>query len=228
MALPVFPSSSLPGLTWPVKRAPSWQTIKQDALSGKRTRFALQAFPIWRYELSFSLLRAQAAYAEWQTLVGFYNSLYGGEGLFQFNDPNDGAVVAQQFGVGTGLTATVFQLVRSLGGFVEPVYLPNTSSGDVDLVNGNPVTLVDGVTPLTLTGGFHIYDNGTDVTANATVGNYGAVTFASIAPALGDALTWTGSFGWPCRFDDESMDLDNFMYQYWELKKLTFSSELLP
>jgi len=204
MALPVFPSSSLPGLTWPVKRAPSWQTIKQDALSGKRTRFALQAFPIWRYELSFSLLRAQAAYAEWQTLVGFYNSLYGGEGLFQFNDPNDGSVTAQQFGVGTGLTATVFQLVRSLGGFVEPVYLPNTASG------------------------FHIYDNGTDVTANASVGNYGAVSFASIAPALGDALTWTGSFGWPCRFDDESMDLDNFMYQYWELKKLTFSSELLP
>ncbi len=204
MALPVFPSSSLPGLTWPVKRAPSWQTIKQDALSGKRTRFALQAFPIWRYELIFSLLRAQAAYAEWQTLVGFYNSLYGGEGLFQFNDPNDGSVTAQAFGTGTGSTATVFQLVRSLGGFIEPVYLPNTPSG------------------------FHIYDNGTDVTANATVGNYGAVTFASIAPALGDALTWTGSFGWPCRFDDESMDLDNFMYQYWELKKLTFSSELLP
>ena len=204
MALPVFPSSSLPGLTWPVKRAPSWQTIKQDALSGKRTRFALQAFPIWRYELIFSLLRAQAAYAEWQTLVGFYNSLYGGEGLFQFNDPNDGSVTAQAFGTGTGSTATVFQLVRSLGGFIEPVYLPNTSSG------------------------FHIYDNGTDVTANATVGNYGAVTFASIAPALGDALTWTGSFGWPCRFDDEAMDLDNFMYQYWELKKLTFSTELLP
>lgn len=209
MSLPLFPTASLPGLAFPVKRSPKWQTIKQDALSGKRTRFALQSYPLWAYELTFSsgqggFLRSSVTYPELQTFAGFYNSLQGAQGLFQFNDPNDGAVTAQLFGEGTGLTATTFQLVRSYGGFVEPVFLPNTASG------------------------FHIFDNGSDVTANATVSPYGVVSFASIAPASGDALTWTGTFGWPCRFDDDTAEFSTFMQNLAELNSLKFTTEKLP
>ena len=202
MAIPVFPTSSLPGLTYPIKRTLVWQTIKQEALSGKRTAFALRGAPTYKYEAIFSVLRSSAAFLEQQTLQGFINNLFGGQGLFQYNDPNDGSVTTQTFGIGTGLTASTFQLVRTLGGFVEPVYLPNA--------------------------GIHIFDNGSDVTANATVANYGVVSFATIAPAAGHTLTWTGTFGWPCRFDDDEIGFENIMFNYFELKSLKFSTELLP
>ena len=61
MSLPVFPALSLPGIEWPIKRAPSWRTVKQVAMSGKRTAFALQASPIYKYELSLSVLRSAPA-----------------------------------------------------------------------------------------------------------------------------------------------------------------------
>ena len=122
MAPPVFPS--LPGITFPVKRSAKWSGLQQDALSGKRVRTSFMTYPIYLFELQFNFLRSAAAYLEWQQLAGFINSMYGGTGLFLFDDPNDDTAIAQSFGAGDGVTTT-FQLVRTLGGFTEPVYFPN-------------------------------------------------------------------------------------------------------
>jgi uncharacterized protein (TIGR02217 family) len=202
MALPVFPT--LPGLMFPMKRKSVWSTVKQDALSGKRTRYPLWTYPLYQWEISFDFLRTAAAFLEWQTLEGFIKSVQGAAQLFAYLDPNDSVATAQGFGAGDGVT-TSFQLVRALGGFAEPVFLPVLSGGLV--------------TQITVAG--------TPTTAY-TVSPYGVVTFTS-APANGAALAWTGTFYFGCRFDDDATDFSNFMSGLFELKSpLKFSSEKLP
>src|ERR1022692_4709484 len=122
MAPPLFPS--LPGLTYPVKRTANWSGSKLESLGGKKVRTSYFSYPTYSYDLPFSVLRSDATNHEWQTLGGFINSMYGATGLFLYNDPNDNLTSAQGFGVGDG-TSVTFQLVRVLGGFVEPVFFPN-------------------------------------------------------------------------------------------------------
>src|SRR5689334_14917389 len=98
MPLPTFPS--LPGIGYPAKRSPVWQTEPQDALSGKRIRVQRFSFPIYRYELPIDFVRNDAGHTEWQQLQGFINSVQGSTLLWQYDDPDDDSVTAQQFGQG--------------------------------------------------------------------------------------------------------------------------------
>jgi hypothetical protein len=91
-------------------------------------------------------------------------------------------------------------LVRALGGFAEPVFL----------LNGNPTIDVAG-TPTTA----------------FTVDAYGRVTFTT-APASGALLTWSGAFYWPVRFDDDTTEFSQFVFNLYEVKALKFTSEKLP
>jgi uncharacterized protein (TIGR02217 family) len=109
----------------------------------------------------------------------------------------------KNFGTGDGVT-TVFQLVRSFGGFVEPVFA----------LSGTPTIKVAG----TGVGSF-------------SVDNYGNVTFAS-APANGAALTWTGQFLYYCRFDSDELEIEQMMAAsaaggggLHTVKKITFTTE---
>lgn len=197
MSVPVFPL--LPGIAYPRPRAARWDTVKQDALSGKRTRYPLWTFPVYEYELTFSYLRSDANTAEWQALLGFINSVQGAAQLWAYSDPDDNSVSAQPFGSGDGVS-TSFQLVRTIGGFTEPVFL----------VKGSPVVKVAGVT-----------------VTPASISPYGAVNFAS-PPAGGAALSWSGSYYWPCRFDEDLTSFSKFLVAIYELKSLKFSTEKLP
>lgn len=204
MAPPVFPASSLPGIGVPVKRAQSWgNPPRAEAVSGRRTRYSLYTYPIYSWELTIDFLRAAPSFAEWQALEGFIASVNGPAQLFAYSDPNDSSVTAQGFGTGDG-ASTAFQLVRSLGGFTIPVYL----------INGTPTIFVAG-TPTAV-----------------TISPYGVVTFAS-PPAPGAALTWTGSYYFGCRFDEDVFAFSEMMTGYfgsglWDMKSLKFSSEKLP
>jgi uncharacterized protein (TIGR02217 family) len=199
MSLPVLPS--LPGLAWPVKRTTRWLNVEQDALSGKRSRYPLWTFPIYLYELSFNVLRIANAYAEWQALAAFINSVQGSAQLWQYSDPNDSTVTLQGFGQGDGVSVN-FQLVRALGGFTEPVFL----------VNGAPSIYVGGV----------LKTAGVDYTISA----YGVVTFTS-APASLASLQWTGNYYFPCRFDGDAFAFTQSMSTFFR-SSLKFSSEKLP
>lgn len=195
---PVLPS--LIGQAFPIKGpSPNWSSVKQDALSGKRVRYSLYTYPTYSYEISFNVLRTAAALAELQTLRGFINSVAGPVQLWGYTDPNDKSVSGQEFGTGDGAT-TAFQLVRTLGGFTEPVFL----------LNGAP----------------SIYVNST-LTAPASISGYGVVNFSS-APASGAALTWSGSFYWPCRFDEDVTQFENNLSGFFRLSSLKFSTEKLP
>jgi uncharacterized protein (TIGR02217 family) len=203
--IPTFPS--LIGLTYPVGRAPVWRTIKQAAISGKDTRVQLWTAPRYKYEISLSYLGSGAAgqNQDWQTLMGFWNGVAGDALPFHWTDPYDNTVANQPLGTGDGAT-TIFNFVRTLGGFVEPVQ-------DVAAVTSVKV-------------------GGTATTAYTllTDPNWGftyALQFAT-APASGAALTWSGSYNWPCRFEtgdrDNTLDLANLMFQFWELRKVGFAT----
>jgi uncharacterized protein (TIGR02217 family) len=194
MTYPVFPA--LPGLEYPVKRAPVAKALRQQAISGRRTLQPLWSAPLYKYEVSFALLRASVALLEWQQLEDFWKTVMTTPGgVFAFTDANDSTAANQAFGTGDGVT-TSFQLMRALDSFAEPVLAPN-ATGLVVKVAGT--------------------------TTSVTLGNYGIVTFAS-APASGAALTWSGAFAWLCQFDEDSIEFDNFMYLFWELKKCAFTT----
>jgi uncharacterized protein (TIGR02217 family) len=131
-----------------------------------------------------------------QTLIGFYNARQGQFDDWLYSDPDDSSVTAQQFGVGDGVT-TSFQLVRTFGGFSEPV----TALVSTD---------------------FPVYVNGTATGAVAATLT-GVVTFTT-APAAGALLTATFSYYWRVRFDDLDLTLDKMMGGLWSSGDISFTS----
>jgi len=126
MAPPVFPS--LIGLAYPVKRAPMWKTLHQEAVSGQDNPIPLWSFPRWVYELTYNVLRSDTVNLEWQALAAFFNQVQGSALVFRFADPDHGAAANQNFGTGDGIT-TSFPLRRTMTGaggivFTEPVFAP--------------------------------------------------------------------------------------------------------
>jgi len=202
----VFPA--LPGLAWSVTKSPTFQTRVQRAVSGRELRALDYPYPLWQFTLIFDLLRDNpaAGYDELRTLMGFFMLCQGAFGTFLFRDPSDDHVAGQQIGVGNA-SATVFQLQRAMGavlpggGFMEPIVAPNVVSAVyLDGITQNPATY--SVDPQT-----------------------GLVTFAT-PPGSGLTITADYSYYFRCRFVDDSYAFENFMFQLWQLKKLTFISVL--
>ncbi|MDR3495286.1 MAG: DUF2460 domain-containing protein [Ancalomicrobiaceae bacterium] len=196
-----FPS--IPGLDAAFTRAMMIKSDRQEAISGARTQLPRWPFPRWTWTLKANFLRDlgwDGVSVEFQTLATFILSSLTQGTCFGYTDRDDNAATNQRFGTGDG-TTTAFQLVRSLGGFVEPVLLPTITS---IAVAGSTVSPT-------------IY----------SLGGKGVVTFTS-APASSAALTWTGSYQWLCRFDEDSVDFDHMFKSVYSLKSLKFSSEINP
>lgn len=187
----------LPGLTFPTRRTPVWKTSVKTTPSGRTWRRALSRYPRYRISLQYAYLRSSAAHAEFQTLFGFFNARGGAADSFLFLCPDDRIATAQSLGVGTG-AATQWQLVREIGGFVEPVF---------DLVAA-PQVFANGVM---LVGGY-------------TVSDQGLVTFAT-PPAAGVALSWSGSYYWRCTFDADDLPLERFMHDFWRTGEVSLITE---
>jgi len=197
MSNAIFPST-FPGLRWDVQKVPLWRTKIQSTVSGKELRAAMMSYPLWQFSLSYEVLRAASAYAELQSLMGFFNLRNGSFDSFLYTDPDDKSVTDENFGTGNG-SQVVFQLLRSYGGFLEPIQNVNVLTN----IKKNGVTMV----------------NPADYTINST----GVVTFTS-APANGLPLTWTGTFYFRVRFMQDMAQFNQFMKQLWDLKKLEFQS----
>ncbi len=200
MTLRLFPA--LPGITYPVKKTPSWSTDVQRSVSGKVSTLQHWSYPVYAIEVGYEFLRMDSAFAEYQDLVAFFNLAGGRANLFRFNDPDDNTATAQGIGIGDGETLE-FQLVRALAGlslsWTDPVFYPVTAA-----------IYIDGV--------LQVLD--TDYTISTT----GLVTFVA-PPDDGLLVTWTGTFDWLVRFDEDSATFEQFTYNLFELKKLSFSTE---
>lgn len=193
MSSAVYPT--LPGLTFGVQRTVLAPPVMVRTTPSRREFRARDAtVPLYQYSLVYEFLRSGAAWAELQTLVGFFNARGGSFDSFLFTDPDDCTVTSQLFGTGDG-TAVAFQLVRSFGGFAEAVY---------DL-NGAALIYVNGVVKTQ--------------PAQCTIGATGLVTFAA-APAVGAALTWTGVFYRRVRFLRDTLDFTKFMQDLWDARKV--------
>lgn len=192
MSNAVFPV--LPGLTYDVTRTPTWSTTTKKATSMRSYRQANASYPIYHYKLSYDVLRQTIGFSEMSTLAGFFNARQGGFDSFLLIDPDDNTVTLQAAGVGDGSTVA-FQLVRTFGGFVEPVF---------DL-NGTPSIYVNGV----------LRTAGTDYTISAT----GVVTF-TVAPGAGLTVAWSGSFYRRVVFSQDLAEFNKFMQGLWELKSI--------
>ena len=188
---------TLIGQAFPFIRKPLWQTLTLSSVSGRRARYPLRNIPQYQFSLVYDLLRSGPFYSELQSLMGFYNLMRGSYGVFQFNYADDNTATNNLFGVGDG-SSTTFQLMRSYGGVTEPVFAPVTTA---------------------------VYVNGTQA-ANYSLSPTGMVTFTT-PPSGGAQLTWTGTFNWLCRFDDDSVEFSKFADQFWEVQKITFTTEIL-
>lgn len=190
----------LPGLEWNSVRSPVWSTLIKESVAGRIYATSRWSYPRWKYKLSYSVLRARPSLAEMQQMAGFFNLMKGRGDTFLFSDPDDYIIDVsspQQFGVGDG-TTTKFQLLRSFGGYLEPVLAPQ--SGTVA-----------------------VYKNGVN-DGLYSVGSDGVITFGP-APGAGVVLTWAGHFYWKCRFLQDNLDFNQFMKNFWELRALEFMTE---
>ena len=205
MSNAIFPT--LAGLTWDTVKTPAFNTAIKKAVSGRETRVAYMATPMYSFKLQFEFLRDKMAvqvpsspYDELKQLMSFFINRQGSFDSFLFEDTTDNLVTAQQFGTGTG-SLTTFQLSRDFGGgstFLEPV----------QNINGAPT----------------IYVNGTPTTP-ASISATGLVTF-SVAPANAAVITWTGNYYFRCRFDTDTTDFKQLMQDMWEQGGLTLYGSL--
>ncbi|MGV0960109.1 MAG: DUF2460 domain-containing protein [Limnohabitans sp.] len=195
MSQAVFPT--MPGLKWGAVKTPMWSTKIQRSASGRELRAAYYSAPLWKISLNYEVLRS-GALAELETMVGFFNARRGSFDNFLYVDPEDNVVVNQAFGIAEA-GQTQYQLVRSYGGFVEPVLAPQlTGSGAVSIaVNGVPQT----------------------ADTHYTMATDGLVTFLTPLTA-GHVLSWSGEFFYRVRFVQDSADFERFLYQLWALKKI--------
>lgn len=186
----IFPT--LPGITWPVTRqiiAPP-VTIKQTP-SQREFRFRSSRIVRQKLTLAFEFLRVGQAQQEYQTLRGFFERVGGTFDDWLFDDLEDNHASNELFAIGDGQSPS-FQLARSLGGFLEPVYGPN----------GAPVITANGI-----------------VVAPQSVSPTGVVTFAA-APAAGVALRWTGDFFLRARFASDTLEFVKNYTTFYEAKKV--------
>lgn len=203
MSSAVFPV--LVGQGWDIGRRAIWDTTTTQNTSGKEVRMANFTYPLHQFDVSFNALRQGtvhgAAYTEFAQLFGFINQRQGSFDSFLYTAPDDYTITAQALGNGDG-SEVDFQLIRSLGGFIEPIFAPNTVSA----------VYVDGVlkTPVT--------DYAVSAWGSAEPG---VITFTS-PPANGKAVTATFTYYWPCRFLDDSVSFNKFTSNMYEGKKVSF------
>lgn len=219
----IFPTLAVQ--SFEVTKTQSFKSRVQRSVNGRTVVALDQAYPIWKFQLKYEVLRDRwdvrgghgaagpgtrdgVGLDELRTIMGFYSQQQGGFVPFLFDDPTDNYAYNIQIGTGNGST-TAFQLGRTLlsqslgygSGLFEPLRNPNN---------------VDGIRFDDVFVGPDLYTVGADT---------GIVTF-SPAPGNGVSIVADFSYRFLVRFSEDSMDFDYFMYQLWELKQLKFDSVL--
>lgn len=192
--------TTLPGIDIKVKKTVLYATEVQTAASGKELRATFWSTPRYEFEMTLTFLRqanfsVQTSTDEAATLVAFFGGMQGQFNPFYFTDPYNSTAATVTFGVGTGLSGQTSQLCDSLGVAVVP--------------NSTPSIYVNGV----------LKTVGTDYTISAT----GLVTWIN-QPGNGAALTWSGTFYYTVRGEQDNLDLERIVNLAWKggsLKLLT-------
>lgn len=194
MSNAIFPE--LRGLAWDVTKTPEFYTISKTSSTGLDVSAVLSAYPRWHFSLSYEFLRDDgSADGDLQQLAGFFLNRYGNAEDFLYLDPSDHTATDQVIGIGDGIM-TKYQLCRTFGGFVEPIFGTPTM----------PTVTVN-----------HIENT------NFTLDNDGLITFSTPPPA-GFVIRWSGSFYYRVKFKESMLEFTNVMHRLWEAKTIEFVS----
>lgn len=199
----LFPT--LKGLTYPISKTPTWNTVKNKTVTGLPTFIQCYTYPWYNFKLQFSYLEDTNDRADdIQSLMGFYNNVGGAGQDFLFADMKfeNNSVTNQTFGSGDG-TSTEFRLARSYGAFAEPVFG----------ILINPVitsTLYDVTTTMR-------------VDVDFTWSTQALITFTS-PPAKHSILKWTGDWYYRCHFKEDTSEFVQMFYNGWSLDELNLES----
>jgi len=195
---------SLAGLSWSRHKKPGFSTRVASHVSGREVRVALMNYPLYEFEAVYNGLASSVTpafaglgAASLQSLMGFFLQLQGQFGTFLYTDPDDNAVTAQVFATGNG-TTTSFTVMRSLGGFLEPVgWITSIAT---------------------------VYLNGLAQSASSySLATPNILSFAS-APGSGAIVSADFAYAFNCRFLDDRMDFEEFMSNLWRLGSMKFRS----
>lgn len=204
MSTAILPS--LAGLGFDVVRSPKWDTVVQQSVSGKETRLARQTYPRWSWDLVYNVLRSASAYTELQQLAGFFNARQGKFDTFLYQDADDNCVTGQQVATGDGIT-THFQLIRSFGGFVEPMLAPDLAAVFNVYIGG---VLQNSGVATTVWGGGNSQGPG--------------VLLFTTPPASGAVITADFSYYFPVRMSADSISFSMFLSGCYKTRKFGFIS----
>ena len=194
-----FPALLAPGLGWSVHRRPTFDTIVATHQSGSEVRFALWSNALWEFELTFEGLAGDVAsypglgVNSYQALMGMALTLGGTHDRFLYVDPDFNTLSNQQIGVGDGAT-TQFQLVRSVGGAVEPI------------------SWATGVSAVTVDG----------VAVPFSMPTPSIINILAAAPGSGAVIAASFNYGFLCRLLDDTEDFEEVMTNLWQLKSFKF------
>lgn len=169
-----------------MRGSPTYRNFLQESVSGKEKRVRGWAQCRGEWDISYPILdttEATGAFRAVLAMVRAHEDLYP----FPFKDWADYQLTDEEIGTGDA-SDTTFQIIKTydpsqilLGTpgsrvFVRDIYLPRSGL----------VVKVDGVTQT--------------LTTDYTIGSTGIITFTS-APPNGDAITVTGEFDVPVRFN---------------------------
>lgn len=198
MSTQVLPD--FPGLGFDVTRTPMWSTTIQSNISGKEVRLGMYSSPRYQWELKYNFLRQGTlngvdTYAEFEQLLGFFNTLNGAFDTFLFKDPADNTAINQAIGIGDGST-TAFQLASNFGNYVQPILAPNV------------VTAIK-------------VNSSVQAPTSYTVNKWGSaapgvINFNS-APAAGGIVTADFTYYFPVRFVDDTLKFNQSLSPVWGL-----------
>lgn len=187
----VFPQFQ--GWAYEKKKTPVWNTQTYEHLNGSETRIQKWKYPRYKIELNFNFMTDNNVQGitlekgDVERLQGFINQVGGSANDFLFKDDTENFVENQVFALGNGQEKK-FQLIRSLPYWTEPV------TGIVE----TPKIFIDGVEA-----------------EGYSVDAYGVVTFDN-PPAAETVLTWSGSFYFRVRFQEDEIEITRTWQGLWE------------
>lgn len=194
----VFPPSTItPSLAWGNTKTPTFATAISGAESGRESRASKWVYPRWRFNLTYHVLNNASGTEELRAVLGFFLSRGGAAESFIYMDTEDYSVTDQAIAVGDDAT-TEFQLLRTYGGFVEPVYAPK-------LASPAPTIKLDGVTKT--------------ITTHYTLDADGVLKFVA-PPGAGVLVTWSGQYYFRVRFAQDEAELEEFMVNLWKYQRV--------
>jgi len=187
-----FPTYRLPSdVEEGAQGGPEFSTVIQESVSGQEQRVKVWAKCRARYDIAYSVLHSDDPVGNYRAILALFYAHNGRLRGFRFKDWGDFQASDTIFGVGDG-SDTTFQLSKTYDPSQILLGTPGsfTYTREIYLLATTPVIKNNGVTQTP--------------TTHYTISSTGLVTFV-VAPTTGHALTWSGEFDIPVRFDADHL-----------------------